>query len=313
MLSAPSTPPLVSVIVPSFNQGRFIRETLDSCLSQDYRPLEVLVFDGGSKDETVAILRSYSAPELQWRSEPDRGVVDAVNKGLHHARGDILSIQSSDDVFLPGAITAAVAALQTSPPAGIAYGDVELIDADSRCIGQDTQGDFDLCDYLGRFQYIPQPGTCFTRAALAAVGGWRDGVSYAADADFWMRIAMRFPVAKMSRLVARYRYHDEQRDTQRQRIGRDWVQASVDLIASGQLTPRQRRHARMGNQLARYRYAAPGDWWQRTQAIYLALLANPTALFDARFPKRELLPGREPLWRLLSRLKRSLGFRPRLG
>src|SRR3954463_11687511 len=85
----PSMPerPLVSVIIPSYNQGRFIRETIDSVLSQDSRPIEVLVFDGASKDETVAVLKSYDAPELQWWSEPDRGVVDAVNKGLVRGGG----------------------------------------------------------------------------------------------------------------------------------------------------------------------------------------------------------------------------------
>lgn len=308
-----STNPLVSIIIPSFNQGRFIRETIDSCLSQDYRPIEILVLDGGSSDETVSVLQSYSASELHWWSEPDKGVVDGVNKGLTHARGDILTIQSSDDVFLPGALTAAVTALRDSPKSGLIYGDVELIDADSKLMGKDVQDDFDLCDYLGRFQYIPQPGTCFTRTALDYVGGWRDSVSYAADADFWMRIAARFPVTKLARLVARYRYHDEQRDTQRQRIARDWIQATRDLKACNGLTARQRRYARMGNQLARYRYTAPSDWWLRTRALYSALLINPMALFDARFPKRELLPGRDPLWRQLSRLKRRLGLRPRTG
>jgi len=308
-----STDPLVSIIIPSFNQGRFIRETIDSCLSQDYRPIEILVLDGGSKDDTVAVLKSYAAPELHWQSEPDQGVVDAVNKGLARARGDILTIQSSDDAFLPGALSAAVAALQADPGTGLVYGDVELIDAESKRLGQDVQGGFDLCGYLGRFQYIPQPGTCFTRAALELAGDWRDQVSYAADADFWMRIAVRLRVVKMPRLVARYRYHDEQRDTQRQRIARDWTQATLGLIAGGQLTARQRRYARMGNQLARYRYAATEDWWVRTRALYSALWANPPALFDARFPKRELLPGRDPLWRRLSWLKRKLGFRPRIG
>ena len=94
--------PLVSVIVPSYNQARFIRETLDSILGQDYRPLEVIVFDGASKDETVDVLGSYGdRPELRWWSEPDRGVVDAVNKGLAKANGEILAIQSSDDCFTP--------------------------------------------------------------------------------------------------------------------------------------------------------------------------------------------------------------------
>jgi glycosyltransferase involved in cell wall biosynthesis len=304
---------MVSIIVPSFNQGKFIRETIESCLSQDYRPLEIIVMDGGSKDKTVAILKSFDAPELHWRSEPDRGVVDAVNKGLQAARGDILTIQSSDDVFLPGALTAAVNALTERPDAGLVCGDVELIDADSHLIGADELCEFDLAAYLGRLQYIPQPGTCFTRQAMDAVGGWRDGISYAADADFWMRIACRFQVIKLRRRLARYRYHDEQRDAQKAKIARDWKAAVGDLLAGDKLNARQRRYARMGLHLADYRYAPPEAWRQRTRALYAAALANPQAVFNPRFPKRELLPGRDPLWALLSRIKRRLGFAPRAG
>jgi glycosyltransferase involved in cell wall biosynthesis len=305
--------PLVSIVVPSYNQGRYIRETIDSCLAQDYRPLEIVVMDGGSRDGTVAVLNSYTAPELRWRSEPDGGVVDAVNKGLRAARGDILTIQSSDDVFLPGAVSAAVKALAGAPQAGFVFGDVELIDADSKLIGVDVIDDFDLDAYLGRLQYVPQPGTCFTRPALDAVGGWRDGVSFAADADFWLRIACRFPVVKLRRRLARYRYHDEQRDTQKAKIARDWKQAVGDLIASGALDAHQQRYARMGMHLADYRYAPPGAWQERTRALYAAALRNPWAVLDPRFPKRELLPGRDPLWALLSRIKRRLGFTPRAG
>jgi glycosyltransferase involved in cell wall biosynthesis len=299
---------LVTVIIPSFNQGRFIRETIDSCLAQDYRPLEILVMDGGSSDDTVAVLESYAAPELHWWTEPDGGVVDAVNKGMQRARGDILTIQSTDDVFLPGALTAAVQALQAAPAAGLVYGDIELMNEHSEMVGADEQGEFDYAAYLGRFQYIPQPGTCFTRAAMEAVGGWRDSVSYAADADLWMRIAAHFPVTKLVRRVGRYRYHDAQRDTQRARIARDWAIAVNDLIASGVLSPVQRRHARMGIHLARYRYADVRAWAQRTRALYAALFANPAAFFDRRFPKRELIPAYSPVLAMLSRAKRKLGL-----
>ena len=104
-----NTDSLVTIIVPSFNQGRFIKETLHSILAQDYRPIEVLVIDGASSDLTIEVLESYAGvPELKWWSEPDNGVVDAVNKGLARARGEIVAIQSSDDLYLPGAISAAV-------------------------------------------------------------------------------------------------------------------------------------------------------------------------------------------------------------
>ena len=126
---------LVSIVVPSFNQGKFIGETLRSCLRQSYRPLEILIQDGGSSDDTISVLRSFKNPELNWVSQADKGVVDAVNKGLHRAKGEILTIQSSDDVFLDGAVEAAVEALSRDPTIGMIYGDVELIDEESRVTG----------------------------------------------------------------------------------------------------------------------------------------------------------------------------------
>ena len=220
MQSHPQTDqPLVSVIVPSFNQGRFIRETIDSILAQDYRPLEILVIDGASTDNTIDVLQSYgSVPELKWWSEPDEGVTDAVNKGLARAQGEILAIQSSDDLYLPGAIKAAVDAMIADEKLALVYGDVEYIDEHSQVIGRDHLTPFDLKRYLGRFSYIPQPSTFFRRTAATEVGGWRKEVSYAADADYWLRIAAREKVRKLDRLSARYRYHADQRDAQRTQI-----------------------------------------------------------------------------------------------
>jgi glycosyltransferase involved in cell wall biosynthesis len=303
--------PLVSIVVPSFNQGKYIEETLKSCLMQNYRPIEILVEDGGSTDNTVSILKSFETSEIRWVSEPDEGVVDAVNKGLSKAKGDILSIQSSDDVFVAGAIEAAVDSLSEDPTVGLVYGDVELIDEESRVTGSDIQGPFDLAMYFGRFMYVPQPGTFFTRIALEGAKGWRSQVSYTADADFWLRIALRYPVRKLNLVMARYRYHPLQRDRQQASICRDWEKMVRDLIANEQLDPRARRYACSGIFLARHRYAEPQQWWTRTKALYGAVLANPEVVIHPAFPRRELFPGREPIWKQLSRAKRALGFRPR--
>jgi glycosyltransferase involved in cell wall biosynthesis len=303
--------PLVSILIPSFNQGRFIAETLRSCLQQSYRPIEILVQDGGSTDDTISVLRSIEASELHWVTEPDEGVVDAVNKALRGAQGEILTIQSSDDLFVDGAIEAAVETLSHDPTVGLVYGDVELIDEESRIIGADIQGPFDLAMYLGRMMYVPQPGTFFSRKAVDAVGGWRKEFSYTADADFWFRIALRFPVRKLNRVMARYRYHALQRDRQRSAIVRDWERMVCDLLANQPLDGRIRGYARSGIYLARHRYTDPTRWWTRTKALYAALIVNPAAVLHPGFPKKELLPGREPIWKQLSRAKRALGLRPR--
>lgn len=302
---------LVSIIVPSYNQGAYIRETIDSILSQDYRPIEVLVLDGASKDETVDVLRSYGAvPELQWWSEPDRGVIDAINKGLARAKGEIAAVQSSDDLYAPGAISAAVDALRRDPRLGLVYGNVEYIDAASRVHGRSHLPPFSIYDYAGKLTYIPQPSAFFTAAAMRAAGPWREDISYAADAEFYLRVAMQFPVLRIDRVLARYRYHDEQRDRMSPKIQRDWRAAIAPLTRSSD--PRLRRYARASTDLVRLRYEPESHWIRRTVAAYRALLINPAVLRSAEFRHtRDLLPGRYPIWRMLSRMKRALGFRPR--
>lgn len=302
---------LVSVIIPSFNQGKYISETIESCLAQSYRPIQILVLDGGSTDDTISILKSFDCQELEWWSEPDNGVVEAVNKGLARARGDILTIQSSDDTFLPGAIEAAVAAFNTHPKTGLVFCDVEIIDQDSNPHGSHVLGEFDFCNYIGRLQYIPQPGAFFTRSAMVATGAWREHVSYVADADFWIRLIRQFPVHKLSQRLAQYRHHPEQRNTQKASIARDWEIAISDLILNADLSARERRFARMGIHLAHHKYADERQWIKRTIALYKAALTNPFCISHPAFPKRDLLPGRQPIWSFLSRIKRRLGFNPR--
>jgi glycosyltransferase involved in cell wall biosynthesis len=90
--------PLISIIIPSFNQGPYIERTINSVLKQDYPHKELIIMDGGSKDQTVEILQKYDK-EISWVSEPDGGYADAVNKGLKMAKGSIIGIQSSDDYY----------------------------------------------------------------------------------------------------------------------------------------------------------------------------------------------------------------------
>ena len=106
-MSAPSPKPTVTIVTPSYNQGEFIRATIESVLAQDYPRLEYIVMDGGSSDQTSAIAAEY-ASRLTWISEKDRGQAHAINKGFGRAKGDIVAWLNSDDILLPGAVTRAV-------------------------------------------------------------------------------------------------------------------------------------------------------------------------------------------------------------
>jgi len=102
----PADLPLISIVTPSYNQGAFIEETIRSVLLQNYPNLEFLVMDGGSTDDTVHVLRAYDPWISTWVSEPDTGQVDAINKGLRQASGDLLMYLNSDDILMPGALLA---------------------------------------------------------------------------------------------------------------------------------------------------------------------------------------------------------------
>ena len=127
-----SSAPKVSIVTPSYNQGQFIEATINSVLSQDYPNLEYIITDGGSKDESVAIIKKYQDHLAWWVSEKDAGHADAINKGLSHATGEILAWINSDDIYFPGAVSEAVAFLTDHPEVGMVYGDADLIEPHQR-------------------------------------------------------------------------------------------------------------------------------------------------------------------------------------
>src|ERR1700682_2082891 len=103
-MDSSSMKPLVTIVTPSYNQGRFIRATIESVLSQDYPRIEYIVMDGGSTDQTLAILREYDGRWQFW-SEPDSGAADAINRGFQRTQGSILAFLHADDTYLPGAVS----------------------------------------------------------------------------------------------------------------------------------------------------------------------------------------------------------------
>ncbi|MEQ9409409.1 MAG: glycosyltransferase family 2 protein [Fuerstiella sp.] len=298
--------PLVSILVPSFNQGQFIRDTIDSILSQDYRPLKIHVIDGGSTDETVEVLKSYgSLPELDWISEPDRGVVDAVNKGFARLEGDICGIQSSDDVYLPNALSTIVDQFRRSPETGLVYGDTVKVDADGHELLKYRIGPWSLQNLFLLKTWIPQPSAFFRREMLQACGGWDERIPYAPDTDLWIRMAFRTHVIKVDEYLSQRRMHDAQRDTHGDRIIRDYslmIEQSPDLAVS---SPELRRAARAGRYLMKIRYNTGGsDWanaWNRFQAGRLcSQLRNPAGIVhDLFLPIRRLLSSMKQAGRRL--------------
>jgi glycosyltransferase involved in cell wall biosynthesis len=199
--------PLVSIITPSFNQARFLEQTILSVLGQDYPQIEYIIVDGGSTDGSLEIIRRYTPRLAWWVSEPDRGQTDAINKGFSHARGEFLAWLNSDDTYQPGAISQAVSYLQGHPEAGMVYGDANLIDAAGEIIGRFPARQTDYRRLRRGYVHIPQQAAFFRAILWKQVGPLDPSFYFAMDYDLWVRLARFSQLHYIPSLWANFRLH----------------------------------------------------------------------------------------------------------
>ncbi|MGH7267084.1 MAG: FkbM family methyltransferase [Candidatus Rokuibacteriota bacterium] len=199
--------PLVSIVTPALNQGRFIRATIESVLAQDYPHVEYLVIDGGSTDATASIVDEYRG-RLTWISEPDRGQAHAINKGFRMARGEVVAWLNSDDLLLPRAVSAAVEALEADRELALVYGDAYVIDEDGFMRGSIRTGEPDPWQLANVADYIVQPAAFFRPWALQQVGYLDESLHWCLDWDVFIRLSRRWPTRRIAEHLAVGRVYD---------------------------------------------------------------------------------------------------------
>src|SRR3990170_437224 len=254
-------PPLVSVVTPSFNQARFLRDTIRSVIEQDYPNIEYLIVDGGSTDGSVEIIQEYAGKVAWWVSEEDKGQAEAINKGMARANGEIVAWLNSDDLYLPGAVNQAVIALQENPQAGMVFGNAITIDIEGRLLNLLAFPDWGLKDFIG-FRIICQPAVFVRRALYEQVRGLDLDYHYMLDHQLWIRLASLAPVKHIAAIWAAARHHAAAKNVaQAEGFGREticllaWMQSQAELLP---LIEKNKRQVLAGAHRLNARYLLDG-------------------------------------------------------
>ena len=200
---------LVTIVTPSYNQGHYIEATIQSVLAQDYPHIEYIVIDGASTDGTVKVLQAYS-DRIKWISEPDAGQVDAVNKGLRMASGEIMAYLNSDDQYLPGTVSRVVDFFQTNPAAAFVHGDAVATDAKDHTYGLRVNVAPSTFESLLRMgDSIVQPAAFWRKSLYEKVGEFDLSYNYAFDYEYWIRAAQYYDLHYIPYPLACERVHGE--------------------------------------------------------------------------------------------------------
>jgi glycosyltransferase involved in cell wall biosynthesis len=284
----------VSIVTPSYNQARWLGETIESVLAQDHPDLEYVVVDGGSTDGSVDVIRRYEDRLAWWTSEPDRGQAEALNRGFARGTGDLLTWVNSDDTLLPGAVSRLVAEFERDPQLDLVYGDAVYTDDDSRRLGPLVSRPWDVPLMLRTFEcHVVQPASMFSRSAWERAGPLREDLEWFFDYAFFMRLAR---VKQIHEPLATYRVHAHSKSVgEPLRRARSLERLAHDLPSSGAVPAELVRATRSGGFLAAGEdYYAALELGKARACFWRGLLTYPpnATRRKVRLAVKSLLPRR---------------------
>lgn len=198
--------PLVSIVTPSYNQGRWLADNLRSVAVQSYPAIEHVVMDGGSTDGSVEILASAS-PAIVWESAPDKGQSDAINNAFSRSTGDIIGWLNSDDAYFSRDVVAqAVQVFKDHPDVGVVYGHAALVNAEGTLLHVIWAPSF-ASTLLRAYDLVCQPTVFIRRSVIGRPFLVDPDYDYCMDWELWLHLARRTRFHRLNRILALDRHH----------------------------------------------------------------------------------------------------------
>lgn len=196
----------ISIITPSYNQAKYLEDTIYSIVDQNYPNTEYIVIDGLSTDGSQDIIRKHEKDIAYWISESDTGQSEAINKGLRRATGDIVAWLNSDDMYLPHTLKTVLKAFSDNPDVDLVYGNVENLYTNGTTKLYINK-EFELINFLSHVS-IHQPSVFWRRKIHDEIGYLDESLNYLMDYDLWMRIFLKYKTLKINAPLSRFRIHD---------------------------------------------------------------------------------------------------------
>ncbi len=289
--------PLVSVVMPAFNCEKFLAEAIESVLGQDYRPLELIIINDGSKDQSGNIARSYCRPDGSVRliELPNGGPSKARNRGMEEARGDFIAFIDSDDLWLPEKISKQMMIFAEKPEIGVVYSQRENID-ERGTVFQGYKAPVFSGNVLQRLyvdNFICCSSAVIRRSVYEKIGGFNPDLRMSEDFDFFLRVTPFVSVEGISEPLVHYRNHSEQASKRvEERIQVVWkIRERFNAEFGHRIRWSTRMRARSRHYAGRAsRAQAAGERWQAVHAGFRAFLYNPLDLTPAMAVIRVALP-----------------------
>lgn len=205
--------PKVSIVTSTYKHEKYLRQAIDSVLSQDYPNIEYIVINDGSPDGTEDILRSYGN-QFHWETQKNMGEIPTLNRAFAMASGELIGKLSSDDYLYPTSVSEVVRQFVETPELIVVYTDFDLVNENGSLIKTIVKPDFDAVQAVREHLCLPGTGALFRKEIFEKLGGFYTGFRIVSDMDFWWRASLYGKMSRVPKSLSAFRQHETSQSNQ---------------------------------------------------------------------------------------------------